>query len=123
MLGRYGQRVSEASVAGVTNVNPWGTATAGMVLPRENRGPEWLPRRVSTRSTGGWPWSTAGCSAMTHCTNPVTVEGSPLEPVSDPAPSTTSTAAGVRHVGSESIGARLTVSAFHCSGMLQRAAN
>ena len=93
-----------------------GCATAGIVFPRENPGPVWVPRRVSTHSAGE-PGSGASGSRSTTSTNPRTTSSS--TPTSDGSPSTTSTARTRRPAH----GASETVFAFHCCGMLQSAAN
>ena len=110
-------------MAGVRKQNPCGAATIGIVLPRENRDPEWLPRRVSTRSAGvrgvdatdATAAPSAGSDSTTTSTNP---ETSPAIPRSPSAPSTASTRAR-----RPAHGASDTESAFHCSGIAHSASN
>ncbi len=108
-------------MAGVRKQNPCGAATIGIVLPRENRDPEWLPRRVSTRSAGVSDSGSADADAdeaadsTTTSTNP---ETSPAIPRSPSAPSTASTRAR-----RPAHGASDTESAFHCSGIAHAASN
>jgi hypothetical protein len=47
-----------AFVTGVQKLKPWGTAAAGMLLPREKLPLELVPRVVTTQSEG---WVRVGC--------------------------------------------------------------
>src|SRR5689334_16932732 len=75
----YAHRYVDASVTGVTKLNPFGQAVIGRLFPRENEKLELVPRRVSTYAARSDPSSRGGAGPIStssiHPANAVPAAG------------------------------------------------